>query len=310
MSLTRAEAYCGPCGQIHSTPVNENCKRGTGRQLSNPFTEVEETDKIDMESMKKEISSVHVGPVTDSEDELSLADKIRELEAQKRQKERTARRKELQTELDRLTTDNPVPTVTRSPSRDRRRHRRSKRTSSTSSSDRTPSRERRRKSKWSLRRYTEDRKEVKKLNAYELIEASCSWFFDQEDLTTMKYCHFMKHIAFLAAKAKADKFLDCAHVHYDLAIRKLCVKQGFAAFTAGNSDLALKYYAFENLKPKRLGTGTKAPATRAFVKDGKRPCYDYNKVDGCTKSAGSCPYGHWCARCGSKAHKKSTCRND
>ena len=52
----------------------------------------------------------------------------------------------------------------------------------------------------------------------------------------------------MAGKAKSGRFLDQAHASYDIAIRKLATKEDFNAFSAGNPELALKYYAFEYMK--------------------------------------------------------------
>ena len=113
---------------------------------------------------------------------------------------------------------------------------------------RTPSRERRKRRKWSIGKFTEEKKEVKKLNPFELLEASCLWFLDFQDTNDASAIRFISHIVFIAGKAKTFKFQDTAHTLYDTAVLKLAAKDGFEAFSAGNTDLALRYYSFEHLR--------------------------------------------------------------
>ena len=295
--------YCGPCGTAHTGPVDDNCSRQLPRRStrSNPLTTA-----MDVKSESG------IAAADDRAELQSLEDQVRSLETKKRAADLTARRAQLEKELAVLSLEESAkpPRRARSLSRDATRRTRRRRSTSHSSEERTPSRERRQRSKWALRRYTEDKKDVKKLNLLELIEASCAWLFDQPDLDSVKYEHFVKHIALMSSKGKNDQFLNSAHVHYDLAVRKLCVKNGFSAFSTGNTDLVLKYYAFENIKTRRTGTGTKPPAQRRpFTRDGKRPCYDHNNKDVCSRGT-SCAYGHWCAICGSRSHKRTACTRD
>ena len=76
----------------------------------------------------------------------------------------------------------------------------------TTSSERTSGRDHRKKRKWNIRKYTENKKEVKKLNPLELIEASCRWYLDMSDTTQGTAEKFINHIAFIASKAKSYKF--------------------------------------------------------------------------------------------------------
>ena len=89
-----------------------------------------------------------------------------------------------------------------------------------------------------------------KLNPFELIESSCNWMIDQEDANSKDYIKFIQHISFISSKAKSYKFNDKAHIIYDRHFRKLCEKEGYAAFGAGNQELALRFYSFENLRTK------------------------------------------------------------
>ena len=110
-------------------------------------------------------------------------------------------------------------------------------------------------------------------------------------------------IGYIAGKAKLRWFIDTAHINYDLAIRKLAVSDGYKVFTAGNTELALKYYAFENMKKStstNIYTRPGAAHQKLFVHDGKKPCFGHNK-EGCSRDEKTCNYGHWCSHCGSRS---------
>ena len=86
-------------------------------------------------------------------------------------------------------------------------------------------------------------------------------------------------------KAKLGRLIDAANVNYDLAVRKLAVSDGYKAFTAGNPEQALKYYAFEYMKKPSSNISTR-PGTahqKLFVHDGKKPCFSHNKEEGCSR---------------------------
>ena len=70
--------------------------------------------------------------------------------------------------------------------------------------------------KKSIRKFTEEKKEIKKLNPFELLEASCLWFLDFQDTNEASVSRFISHIAFIAGKAKTIKFQDTAHALYDI----------------------------------------------------------------------------------------------
>ena len=94
---------------------------------------------------------------------------------------------------------------------------------------------RHRRSKWLLKRHTIGGKEVRKLNAYELIAASIMWGLDIPSLMTTDYKAFLEHLCLIAVRAKDNYYRDSAHVDYVLAIRHMAEKQGFAAFSKENS---------------------------------------------------------------------------
>ena len=91
----------------------------------------------------------------------------------------------------------------RSRHRSRWRHHRS-----SSSSSRSRSSSRRCRQKWAIQKYTIERKEVRKLNAYELIGASIKWALDIEGLTVKDYRSFLEVIGFISFRAMHDHFKD------------------------------------------------------------------------------------------------------
>ena len=194
-----------------------------------------------------------------------------------------------------------------------RRHSRSRRChrSPSGSRSRSSSTERRRRSKWTLKRYTVGSKDVKKLNAYELLGAAISWCMDIPDLTTKDYHAFLEHLRFIAIRAMHDDFKDSAHVEYDTAIRKIAETWGFAAFSSAHNGMSVIHYGAQNMRTKKLanpaGGGRR---TGGHTQDGKRSCFIWNKESGCPKSEEACGFGHWCSKCGSKSHKRARCSKD
>ena len=89
--------------------------------------------------------------------------------------------------------------------------------SSSSSCSRNSSR--RRRCKWSLQKYTLGKKDVRKLNALELIDASIRWCLDIVSLSIKEDKAFLQHIDFISVHAIHDHFKDSAHVGYDCAVR-------------------------------------------------------------------------------------------
>ena len=160
---------------------------------------------------------------TDAEDE-AIRERIRSLEKKMRRAELLRCQKELEDEVRSSTVDTVKGRRSRSRSsaREHKRHRHHS-SSSSSSGERTPSRERRASSKWSVKRFMEERKDVKKMTPFELIEASYSWVVDDADEESL--IGFIKHTGYMAGKAKSGRFVDAAHVNYDLAVRKLAFFQ-------------------------------------------------------------------------------------
>lgn len=193
---------------------------------------------------------------------------------------------------------------TRSRQRSRECHRRHR--SKSGSGSRSRSSSRRRRSKWSLKRFTVSSKEVRKLNAYELIEASSKWCLNIEDLTVKDYRVFIQHMAFIANRAKSDEFKDCAHTEYDAEIRKLAETIGFAAFSKANNGESVLHYGLPNTRPRK--TSKQESYRKSNQKNGgKRPCFRWNREGGCDQTEDKCGFGHYCGKCSSRSHGRHSC---
>ena len=198
----------------------------------------------------------------------------------------------------------------------RSRHRsrgRARRRSTSDSRSRSSSSARRRKSKWSIRKHTMGSKNVKQLNAYELIGAFVRWFIDVEEKKMEDVTWFLEHIDFLTVRAMHNDFKDSAHVVYDQAVRKRAESQGFAAFSAMNSGISVKHYGAQHMRAygtSQHGRTTFKKTISPYLQDGKRGCFKWNKDSGCPRSDEQCGFGHWCSKCGSKNHKRYTCTKE
>lgn len=189
-------------------------------------------------------------------------------------------------------------------SRDRRRHRR-RRGSSSSSSSRSASR--RRKRKWALKKYVSEEKDLKKANCYELIGATAEWVLDKDNMSISDYKAMFEHVSFLTERAKLNEYYDKSHVDYDKAIRRLALREGFAAFGMANQRLSVRYYGSHHLRFKR-SSNFRNGGPRNQGHGGKRVCYAWNGESGCPRSEQECRFGHYCSTCHSKGHKKSKCK--
>ena len=92
----------------------------------------------------------------------------------------------------------------------------------------------RRRSKWSLKRYTHRGKDVWKLNPHELIVASKLWCLDLQSLTVADYRAFLEHINCIRTRARDDYFKDSAHVDYVVAVHVGCRVCGVCCFRKSN----------------------------------------------------------------------------
>ena len=310
--------FCISCGYLHKGPIDANCeytKMNTrqGGRLS-------DTDPS-LHSATYEPTGMTVKEEEDAlaERERALAEKICQLERWKRVAVLERQERQLEEEMEELAVTEKCSRSSqrqRTCSRERRhQHQWQRSTSSSSTFDSSTSRERRLRSKWSIKRFLEDRKDLKKVTPFELIESSCSWVLECKDLDVNSLKQFVKHIGYMAGKAKSGRFMDQAHANYDIAIRKLAAKEGFEAFSAGNPELALKYYAFEYMrKPSGVaGLGysrTQSGTKQLFIRDGKKPCFSFNKEEGCSRDDKTCNFGHWCSRCGSRSHIRAKCHRD
>ena len=122
---------------------------------------------------------------------------------------------------------------------------------------------------------------------------------------------FLQDLDFLTVRAMRKHFKDAAHIEYDLAIRRLAETQRFAAFSSDNNGISVTYYGAQNMRPKSTKTGQNSiRRPNEYLKDGKRPCFRWNKECGCTHSEEDCGFEHWCAKCSTKSNKRLTCTKD
>jgi len=165
------------------------------------------------------------------------------------------------------------------------------------------------RSKWSLKRYTIDNKEVRKLSPWEIVEATCETL-DIDLMTTKDHRALLVHLGFLAQRAKNDVFKESAHAEYDLTVRKRALREGFEAFRTGNEFAAISRYNYDNLRGrgdknyKRLSKRRAHSPSKGVTKDGKAPCYTWNSREGCSRE--NCFYSHHCSKCG-KGHRLFKC---
>ena len=185
---------------------------------------------------------------------------------------------------------------------------RSRRRSSSSSGSRSSSR--RRRSKWSLKRFTPGKKDLKRVNCYELICATTQWASGIKELSVADLRALMDHINFLANRAMHNDFIDQAHTDYDEAIRKLAEEVGFAAFAKENRGISVIHYGAQNMRSKKpvVGLGPYT-ARRPVLGNTKRPCYAWNSDGGCSRTEEDCRFGHVCSKCGVKGHRRQKCKD-
>ena len=86
-----------------------------------------------------------------------------------------------------------------------------RRSSSSSSSGST---ERKRRSNWSLKRYTLARRDVRKLNCHELVCAITACALDIPEMFLQDHRALLQHINFITHRACHNDFKDSAHVDY------------------------------------------------------------------------------------------------
>ena len=161
-----AEQYCGSCGHIHKAPLHELCKKKRKRSTRATTETAVETESVDGRPViKPEPAEPALEPLSEvSEDEERIvAERVQALEHHRRVTELLLRERRLEEELDKLVLDSDAQqprgrTLSRGAGRHCHRHHRS---SSSTSSDRTASREYWKRHKWSIRKITEE-KEIKK----------------------------------------------------------------------------------------------------------------------------------------------------
>lgn len=117
--------------------------------------------------------------------------------------------------------------------RPRERRRRRRRTSCSASC--------RRKCKWAFNKCVSE-ENLRKASCYELISTMAEWVLDRKDMSVQDYQAVFEHVSFLTELAKYNEFNDIAHIDYDLAIQRLALKQGFAAFGMANQRVSVRFY--------------------------------------------------------------------
>lgn len=190
-------------------------------------------------------------------------------------------------------------------SRGRRCHRHN------SSSSRSRSSSKRRKGKWSLRKFTFAEKKVRNLNPHELIHATTKWALNIECMTVADHRALLEHIGFLSLRAMTNDFRDVAHIEYDRAIRKQAELSGFSSFGTANNGTSVSYYGPQSMKFKKEQRGDYNGKRAGGVRHAtdNRVCFRWNSEAGCLKTEEDCIFGHCCAKCGSKGHRRQKCKD-
>ena len=189
--------------------------------------------------------------------------------------------------------------------RSRRRSREERRHRHTSSSSSSGSTERKRCSKWSLKRYTLARKDVRKLNCHELVCATTAWALDIPEMSIKDHRALLQHLNFISHRARHNDFLDSAHVEYDLAIRKTTETMGLEAFSSECIGSSVLHYDAQNMRVKKPAFGGFDKRT-GTVSKASRACYAWNSEQGCSRTVEECRFEHICSKCGTKGHKRHT----
>ena len=192
--------------------------------------------------------------------------------------------------------------------RERRRAREPRRRRRTTSSSASRSASRRRRSKWGLKRHTIGKKDVTRLNGYELICATTVWALSFPDITVKDCKSIFEHINFVGYRARKNEYHDSAHIAYDTEIRKMAETMGFRAFERRNQGASIMHYGTQNMRGVVKAASPGDGARRNTLRNGKRACYSWNGEQGCNLSAEECKFDHVCSKCGSKGHKRPKCK--
>ena len=336
-------SFCSLCGSTHEADNIEACEalRGEGKTATRASSR-RTTVKMSKQLVKEELAEVPAdhGSLVDRKkeieqaiEELRLEEEVAALE-EEMQRLMARREKRATTEAARdqtggvaaaiampapkddagtLPTDDKalVPRAgysaygrSRQRSRHRSREMKKKRSSSSSSTSRSESRRRRRK--WALKRYTLNKKDVEKLNCYELICATALWVVDVAEVSVKDCKAVFEHINFLGNRAMYNDFYDSAHINYDNAVRKLAETEGFSAFAQGSNGASVIHYGNQNMRGGKSSNTFKQK--RPSGQQGKRACYAWNGEQGCARSEEECRFAHICSRCALRGHKRSKCR--
>lgn len=334
--------FCCACGDSHdtadsckgkkkATEVGRTTRSSTAKMAKSGLTdgvaEIEALNKMSLEELRRDTMR--------EIDELRLEDEVRCLQEERdrllslREKRKIGQRKEITDSLGHQDAgavkiikeksgkepatehqDTVLESGYSTYGRSRRRSRDGRRRCRSASSSSSTSAERKLRSKWSLKRFLETKKDVKKLNCHEIVCATAAWALEIPIMSLKDHRALLEHIYFISHRARSGEYLDSAHADYDLGIRKLAEKKGFEAFSSANTGKSVLHYGHEGSR-KQKTTSTGYSDRKRGVRGGRQntACYAYNSEQGCLRKEGDCRYDHKCSKCGGRGHKRVTCKD-
>ena len=168
-------------------------------------------------------------------------------------------------------------------------------------------------SKYEYTKYIPKDKDNRALSFEDFMYAALKWVIDNKDIDVVDMKNYLRHLSYLAHKAGPKVFVQEAVIDYDKAVRAKAEENGMKAFTAGDVELTLLYFGYENTvagnsaskqSQKSGGTGTNGQGAK---KQALR-CHLFNfEESGCPKG-GSCKFPHVCKKCGAKDHGFIKCK--
>ena len=146
------------------------------------------------------------------------------------------------------------------------------------------------------------------LNCYELIGATTLWILGIKEKSVSDCNAIFEHLNLLVNRAMHNDFLDAVHVDYDQSIRTLAETIGFEAFASQNQGGSIVHYSSQNMRPKKYPTVNMSGLRKITGSAIRRACYAWNGEQGCARKEDECRFGHICAKCGGKGHKRPACK--
>lgn len=173
---------------------------------------------------------------------------------------------------------------------------------------------RRKRSKFDIKKFTKNDKNVKKLTFLELMYASLVWGMRRAEkvgMTVKEVQGYMGHLSYMTMHAITGAYTDSAYREYDKAVRLKVREHGMKYFRQGDQELSLLFFNLDNARsmrdtrrPFKQTTGN----TRYAEGYGKARgvCYAFNyDRSGC--GVKKCLYDHVCISCRSVDHPISSC---